>query len=68
LRSNPFPAIAYLKKHLSLNGITNTDVFALAIADREGSASFRVEVTGCMGQLSDDGDIEVPTTTLDFLR
>lgn len=59
--------LAYLREHLRLNKIANTEVIAAAITDQEGASSFTLETTGFMGHLSSDGDISVSTTTLDFL-
>jgi|SRR5579859_3052279 len=59
--------LAYLREHLRLNKIANTEIIAAAITDQEGASSFTLETTGLMGHLSSDGDISVSTTTLDFL-
>jgi FkbM family methyltransferase len=59
--------LAYLREHLRLNNVANTEVIAAAIADREGESAFTLESTGFMGHLSNEGDISVSTTSLDFL-
>ncbi len=59
--------LSYLRQHLALNGVTNVAVFAVAVSDRNGTASFEVEKTGFMGHLSGEGSITVPTATLDSL-
>jgi FkbM family methyltransferase len=59
--------LSYLRKHLELNRVTNVDVLAIAVSDRNGISSFETEETGFMGHLSDEGKITVPTATLDSL-
>jgi FkbM family methyltransferase len=57
----------FLRKHLTLNHAANVEVLALAVSDRDGTAAFRIEETGFQGHLSMEGDITVPTATLDSL-
>ena len=59
--------LSYLKKHLALNRVTNVEVLAIAVSDRNGTCSFEIEETGFMGHLSGEGEITVPTATLDSL-
>jgi len=59
--------LLYLKKHLTLNRVTNVEVLAVAVSDRNGFSSFEIEETGFMGHLSGEGKITVPVVTLDFL-
>ncbi len=59
--------LKYLREHLRLNNVANTEVIAAAIAGHEGVSAFSLESTGFMGHLSNDGDINVSTTTLDSL-
>jgi FkbM family methyltransferase len=59
--------LAYLKQHLVLNRVTNTEVLPLAVSDNNGTACFDVEGTGSMGHLSSEGSIAVQTATLDSL-
>jgi FkbM family methyltransferase len=59
--------LSYLRKHLALNRVTNVEVLAMAISDRNGTSSFEIEETGFMGHLSGEGEITVPTATLDSL-
>jgi len=59
--------LSYLRRHLTLNRVTNVEVFAVAVSDRNGTASFEVEKTGAMGHLSGEGSITVPVATLDSL-
>jgi FkbM family methyltransferase len=64
----PLPAnLAYLQKHLELNGIHNVSVFELAISDAPGTAFFEVEQTRAMGRLGTGGSLRVQTATLDAL-
>jgi FkbM family methyltransferase len=59
--------IFYLKRHLALNHITNTQVFELAVADRDDTLRFQIEDTGLMGHLSTEGGFWVSAATLDSL-
>lgn len=62
----PLPRnLHYLERHLQLNGITNVTMQPLAIAKASGSARFRSGQHASMGQLTDAGDLEVTTTSLD---
>jgi len=59
--------LSYLRRHVDLNRASNVDVRALAISDKNAVAKFSVEKTGCMGHLASEGEITVPTATLDSL-
>jgi FkbM family methyltransferase len=59
--------IAYLRRHLELNGCANVEVLDLAVCDREGDATFALEASGSMGQLGPGGKLHVRTTNLDAL-
>jgi FkbM family methyltransferase len=59
--------LSYLRKHLALNRVTNVEVLAIAVSNRNGISSFEIEETGFMGHLSGEGSITVPTATLDSL-
>lgn len=59
--------IAYLRHHLTLNRVTNAEIFPLAVGDQNGMVSFSIEQTGLMGHLSDEGGVTVPIVTLDSL-
>jgi FkbM family methyltransferase len=64
----PLPRnLSYLTRHVDLNRASNVDVRALAISDKNAVAKFSVEKTGYMGRLTSEGEIEVPTATLDSL-
>jgi FkbM family methyltransferase len=59
--------LLYLRKHLTLNRVTNVEVLELAVSDRNGTESFHTEETGFMGHLSGEGKMTVPTASLDSL-
>jgi FkbM family methyltransferase len=59
--------LSYLRKHLALNRVTNAEVLAIAVSDRNGTSPFEIEETGFMGHLSGEGSTMVPTATLDSL-
>jgi len=59
--------VCYLKKHLALNRVSNVEVLAIAVSDRNGVASFAAEQTGFMGRLSGEGSLAVSTSTMDSL-
>jgi FkbM family methyltransferase len=59
--------LSYLRRHLTLNRVTNVEVLELAVSDRDGISPFEIEESGFMGRLSGGGKITVPTTTLDSL-
>jgi FkbM family methyltransferase len=59
--------LAYLREHLALNRVANVQVLGLAVSDKNGSSNFETEETGFMGHLAGEGDITVPTATLDSL-
>ncbi len=64
----PLPRnLSYLKRHLALNHAANVEVQELAISDKNSVARFRAEKTGYMGHLASEGEIAVPTATLDSL-
>jgi len=57
-----------LRKHVALNRAENVHIVPLAISDRAGRARFATGASAAMGGLSEEGAIEVETTTLDALR
>jgi FkbM family methyltransferase len=64
----PLPAnVEFLKRHLSINHVQNVQVLQLAISDQIGTARFRSEPTGAMGQLDSSGDVDVNMSTIDNL-
>lgn len=64
----PLPRnLAYLQQHLAINQITNARLQAIALSDQTGTAKFIDNNTGYQGGLSQSGNIEVPTDSLDHL-
>jgi FkbM family methyltransferase len=64
----PLPVnVEFLKRHLSINHVQNVQVLQLAISDQTGTARFRSEPTGAMGQLDSCGDVDVNMSTIDNL-
>ena len=64
----PVPAnLAYLRKHLELNHLTNVHVFPMAISDTTGMGSFYLSKTRATGRLEADGNVRVQISSLDAL-
>ncbi len=64
----PLPSnVAYLRRHLELNRVTNVDVMEMAISDEVGTVPFEAEETRAMGRIGAKGNVLVETTTLDVL-
>jgi FkbM family methyltransferase len=64
----PLPAnVEFLKRHLAINQVQNVRIFQLAISDEIGTAKFRAESTGAMGQLDSSGSVDVNLSTIDTL-
>jgi FkbM family methyltransferase len=64
----PLPRnLALLRRHVEMNNLTNVTVFAGAVSDRNGTAHFDAGAIPEMAHLSDRGEIEVRTFTLDSL-
>jgi FkbM family methyltransferase len=63
----PLPRnLKYLRKHISLNRLRNCTVFEQAVCNHEGTRSFSgTALESSMARLSDDGELLVPSTTLD---
>jgi FkbM family methyltransferase len=59
--------LSYLHRHLALNRVGNVEVLEIAVSDTNGTSLFETEETGLMGRLEDEGEISVPTATLDSL-
>ena len=57
--------IAYLKKHLQLNKITNVEIFEVAVTNFTGTANFAETESPAEGHLDKNGNIIVPTTSLE---
>jgi len=64
----PMPRnIDYLERHVKLNAVHNVTVLSLAAAANSGKARFRFGANASMGGLANDGELEVPTASLDDL-
>lgn len=59
--------LAFLKRHIELNSITNVEVFDLAVAGTSTSAKFEEGPSLSMGRISAAGDVEIRTASLDDL-
>jgi len=59
--------VVFLNRHLTLNRITNVQVYEAAVTDHVGCDSFSDESTHAMGHLSGEGRLSVATVTLDSL-
>ncbi len=57
--------IFYIKKHLELNKIDNTVVVGKAVSDKITKLKFSLSTNPSMGHISEEGEIEVETITLD---
>lgn len=64
----PMPAnIQYLKEHLRLNRVTNVTVIEKAVSESAGTAAFAIEPSSSMAHFAEQGEITVPTVSLDDL-
>jgi len=59
--------LEFLRKHIVLNRLTNVEVLPIAVSDKDGISSFRLEQSGLMGRLSGEGSATVSTAALDTL-
>ena len=58
--------LQYLRRHISLNNVQNCTVLAEAVCNEEGTRSFSAApFESSMARLSRDGELRVPSTTLD---
>ena len=58
--------LLYLRRHLTLNKVESCVVIQAAVCNREGTRSFSAASwSSSMAHLSTDGEISVPSTTLD---
>ena len=57
--------VAYLNRHIALNGLANVTVVHAAIAERTGVAGFALADNRSEGHLSDAAGLRVPTVSLD---
>lgn len=62
----PLPRnLAYLRKHVEMNRLTNVEIIAAAVSDTEGTATFDDSWNHAMGRLSDKGRLAVRTVAID---
>lgn len=59
--------LKYLKRHLEINNISNTEVIAAAVCDRNGTAYFETHNSSFQGHLGSKGTLQVKTVGLDEL-
>ena len=59
--------LRYLRRHLSLNHVSNVTVLEVAVSDRSGFGRFDVGAGKLLGRLDPAGTMDVRTTTLDEL-
>jgi FkbM family methyltransferase len=58
--------LQYLRRHITLNNLQNCTVLEEAVCNQEGTRSFSAAAwESSMARLSPDGEIRVPSTTLD---
>jgi FkbM family methyltransferase len=62
----PLPRnIDFLRKHISLNKLTNVEVIEAAVSDHMGQALFDLGASTAMGHLSETGGLHVQMVSLD---
>lgn len=59
--------LGFLREHVRLNGAGNVHVQPVAVSDRSGSIRFSAAANPAMGGISETGELEVPSQTLDEL-
>ena len=58
--------LQHLRRHIALNNLQNCTVFEEAVCNEEGTRRFSTAASdSCTARLSPDGEIRVPSTTLD---
>jgi FkbM family methyltransferase len=58
--------LQHLRRHIALNNLQNCTVFEEAVCNEEGTRRFSTAASDfCTARLSPDGEIRVPSTTLD---
>jgi FkbM family methyltransferase len=58
--------LRYLHRHVALNQLNNCLVMAVAVSDKEGTERFSAATwEHPMGRLAQDGELKIPTVTLD---
>ncbi|MDJ0747768.1 MAG: FkbM family methyltransferase [Xenococcaceae cyanobacterium MO_167.B27] len=59
--------LKYLKKHLQINNISNTQIVEAAVCERNGIAYFETHNSSFQGHLGSNGTLQVKTVSLDEL-
>jgi FkbM family methyltransferase len=59
--------LAYLRRHLELNRVTNVTIMESAVSDRSGRSAFGPGANRSMGRLDPQGRLQVATVALDDL-
>lgn len=59
--------IAELRKHVTINRLTNCEIIEAAISDRDGTARFDASRPRSMGQIAERGNETVPVVRIDSL-
>ena len=59
--------LAYLERHLRINGVSNVTVIDKAVSDRDGYVSFVDGPSASMGHFAETGGYQVPTVAIDSL-
>lgn len=59
--------IAYIKRHIEINGISNVHLVEAAVSDRKGEARFETRTGTGTGHMSDTGNLSVSTVIIDEL-
>ncbi|MDX1459938.1 MAG: FkbM family methyltransferase [Xanthomonadales bacterium] len=57
--------IAYIRRHLELNGVENVELIEAALSDQAGQAQFDISSGTGTGHLANDGGLSVRTMVLD---
>jgi len=58
--------LRYLHGHVAMNQLQNCVVLEVAVSDKDGTQRFSAAAWHhCMGRLAPDGELEIPTVTLD---
>ena len=64
----PLPRnVDFLKKHIEINCLNNIKVIEAAVADQDGSSTFKLGASTAMGHLGAGGELEVTLVSLDSL-
>jgi FkbM family methyltransferase len=64
----PLPRnVAFLKRHIQINKLTNVTFHQIAVSDRSGSVHFGGGVSSSTGRITLSGDLEVEAASLDDL-